>query len=84
MIHIEVDYQGPRSIETYSFTGTGKDYHEKLDEIKNYKGKIDSIKVSLGTDRAGDMWDHIPAQILFQTTHVGLALKRARKIQYPQ
>lgn len=83
MIHIEVDYQGGRSIETYSFTSTGDDYKAKLDEIEKYPGKIDSLKVFIGRDKVSTGWDEHPAKILVNASHLGIAIRRARKIKYP-
>lgn len=83
MIHIEVDYKGDRSIETYSFTSTGDDYQAKLDEIENYSGKIDGVKVYIGRDKVSAGWEEHPAEILVSATHPGIAIRRARKIKYP-
>jgi len=83
MIHIEVDYHGDRSIETYSFTSTGDSYKAKLDEIENYSGKIDGIKVYIGSDKASTGWDQHPSEVLISVTHPGTAVRRARRIKYP-
>jgi len=75
MIHIYVDYEGPRSDETNSYTCAGKEYLAKLDEIEAYDGKIDKIIISVGSDKAGDMWDQQPKQVLVDTTNVGIAVR---------
>lgn len=83
MIHIEVDYQGDKSIEIYSFTGTSADYQSKLDEIEAYPGKIDQLKIYTGSNKATPMWDQHPMEVLIETTSVDLAVHRGRKIEYP-
>lgn len=83
MIHIEVDYEGPRSIETSSFAGTGADYQAKLDEIEKYEGKIDRIRVYIGTNKvSAGVFDQIGRDIKVNTTNVGVALRKARQIKY--
>lgn len=82
MIHIEVDYQGPRSIETTSFVSTDKGYMNKLDEIEDYEGKIDRIRVYVGTDRVTELWDQYGMDIKVDTTNVGVAMRKAKAIKY--
>jgi len=82
MIHIYVDYEGPRSDETNSYTCAGKEYLAKLDEIEAYDGKIDKIIISVGSDKAGDMWDQQPKQVLVDTTNVGIAVRKGREIKH--
>ena len=82
VIHIEVDYQGPRSIELTSFASTGKGYMDKLDEIEAYEGKIDRIRVYVGTDRVTELWDQYGMDIKVDPTNVGVAMRKAKAIKY--
>lgn len=83
MIHIEVDYQGSIGEKIYSFVSTDDKYISQLDEIANYDGKIDGIQVSIGSDVARDVvFDQYPRQVLFKTTNVGVAIRRAKRIKY--
>jgi hypothetical protein len=82
MIHVYVDYQGPRADETYSYTSTGEEYLAKLDEIEAYDGRIDKVIISVGSDKVGTMWDQHPKQILIDTTNVGVAVRKARTIKH--
>lgn len=82
MIHIEVDYQGSRSIETASFTSTGNDYIHKLNEIEAYKGRIDRIRVYVGSDNVTENWDQHGMNVKVDTTSVGVAIRKAKAIKY--
>ena len=84
MIHIEVDYEGERSFETYSFTATDTDYQAKLDELEKYPGKVDGIRIYIGSDSVTTTWDQNPKEVLVKTTNVGLAVRRGRTIKYPR
>lgn len=80
---IEVDYQGDRSIEEYAFKGFNRAYLDKLEEIESYSGKIDGIKVvevfkSL-TEARGLFLNNLSFTHV-DTTHVGMAIRRARKL----
>ncbi len=83
MIHIYVDYQGPRSEETNSFTDTGDDYQAKLNEIEAYSGKIDRIKIYTGSNKVGAAWEEHPIKVLVKTTNPGIAVRKGRQIKYP-
>lgn len=82
MIHIYVDYQGPRADETDSYTDTGDAYQTKLDEIETYTGQIDRIMISAGSDKVGPGWDSHPREILVDTTNVGIGVRKGRKLKH--
>lgn len=84
MIHIEVDFQGDRSIETYSFVSTGDAYYQKLDELAAETCKIDSIKIRIGSDKVQLGWDRHPSEVLVDTSNVGIAIHKARLVKYPK
>lgn len=84
MIHIEIDYEGEHSFETYSFTATDSQYQAKLDELEKYPGKIDGVRIYIGSERITAACDQNPIEVLVKTTNVGLAVRRGRKIKYPQ
>ena len=83
MIYVEVDYQGDRSIETYSFTSTDGDYQAKLNEIEAYPGSIDEIKIYADTDKVSVARNQPSLDALVKTTHVASAIRRGRQIIYP-
>lgn len=80
---IEVDYRGDRSIEEYTFKGFNQAYLDRLEEIEAYSGKIDGIKVievfkSLAEARG--LFLNNLAFTHVDTTNVGMAIRRARKL----
>jgi len=83
MIHIEVDYKGPRSVEVYDFVSTGSAYMARLDEIEAYTGKIDRIRVYTGSSKVNNLlFDQHGIEVLIDTTSVGVALRKARRMIY--